>query len=422
MNKKVKANNRRFGSWLKKQFSQRPKPLWMVITADVLLIGISLVVFALFHHVLPRYERSAGLTSSREVAAGAQSAIAVNDYDALEADDGSADVTMDLSAMSDDSVSFSEDGAEDTAAEPSGVVDAERCIDMSTVATHEELERAAADCRVFGRVSPEQKKQLVQALQAQGRTVAMVGDGVNDVLALHESDCSVAMGSGSDAARSVAQVVLLDDDFAAVPSIVAEGRRSIFNLQRSAVLFLTKTLYSIALAVLFYLLLKRQAFLFGITAKVVGFLHRIRLMRHPEKTLKKLRKAENEYAECVKVMSGHTQMLLKAFFLNVAQRLSQFLVVVMVYLARGGRASVLPRLLATQCFVTLGSNTVPIPGGMGVADYLMLDGYQQLFGKDEAFLLEMLSRSLSFYICVLTGAVTVLIAYLRLRRRRAGKN
>ena len=141
MNKKVKMNNRRAGNWLKKQFAQRPKPLWMVITADVLLIGISLVVFALFHHVLPRYERSAGLTSSREVAAGAQSAIAVNDYDALEADDGSADVTMDLSAMSDDSVSFSEDGAEDTAAEPSGVVDAE----PGASPTEENPEDVAAD-------------------------------------------------------------------------------------------------------------------------------------------------------------------------------------------------------------------------------------------------------------------------------------
>ena len=117
--------------------------------------------------------------------------------------------------------------------------------------TQEELERVAAECRVFGRVSPDQKKQLVEALQRQGHIVAMTGDGVNDVLALHASDCSVAMGSGSDAARSIAQIVLLDDDFATMPNIVAEGRRSINNLQRSAVLFLTKTLYSIGLAVLF---------------------------------------------------------------------------------------------------------------------------------------------------------------------------
>ena len=136
-------------------------------------------------------------------------------------------------------------------AKSAGVLGADRCIDMSTVTTQEELERAAAECRVFGRVSPEQKKQLVEALQKQGHTVAMTGDGVNDVLALHASDCSVAMGSGSDAARSIAQVVLLDDDFSTMPGIVAEGRRSIYNLQRSAVLFLMKTLYSIAMAVLF---------------------------------------------------------------------------------------------------------------------------------------------------------------------------
>lgn len=136
-------------------------------------------------------------------------------------------------------------------AKAAGVLGADRCVDMSTVNTPEELERVAAECRVFGRVSPDQKKQLVEALQRQGHTVAMTGDGVNDVLALHASDCSVAMGSGSDAARSIAQIVLLDDDFSAMPNIVAEGRRSINNLQRSAVLFLTKTLYSIALAVLF---------------------------------------------------------------------------------------------------------------------------------------------------------------------------
>ena len=132
-----------------------------------------------------------------------------------------------------------------------GILGADKCVDMSTVSSPEELDRVAEECRVFGRVSPEQKKELVQALQRHGHTVAMTGDGVNDVLALHASDCSVAMGSGSDAARSIAQVVLLDDDFSSMPNVVAEGRRSIFNLQRSAVLYLSKTLYSIALAVLF---------------------------------------------------------------------------------------------------------------------------------------------------------------------------
>ena len=136
-------------------------------------------------------------------------------------------------------------------AKSAGVLGADKCIDMSTVESPDELDRVAEECRVFGRVSPEQKRRLVEALQRHGHTVAMTGDGVNDVLAMHASDCSVAMGSGSDAARSIAQVVLLDDDFATMPNIVAEGRRSINNLQRSAVLFLTKTLYSIAMAVLF---------------------------------------------------------------------------------------------------------------------------------------------------------------------------
>lgn len=89
-----------------------------------------------------------------------------------------------------------------------GVPDADKCIDMSTVTTEEELREVARTCRVFGRVSPAQKKQLVVALQDQGHTVAMTGDGVNDVLALHAADCSVAMGTGSDAARSIAQLIL----------------------------------------------------------------------------------------------------------------------------------------------------------------------------------------------------------------------
>ena len=90
---------------------------------------------------------------------------------------------------------------------------------------------------MFGRVTPEQKRQLVHALQKRGHTVAMTGDGVNDVLALKDSDCGIAMASGAQAASQVAQLVLLDSDFAALPSVVAEGRRVINNIQRSASLF-----------------------------------------------------------------------------------------------------------------------------------------------------------------------------------------
>lgn len=124
-------------------------------------------------------------------------------------------------------------------------------VDMSTIQTQEELVEAARKYKVFGRVTPDQKLQLVKALKADGHTVAMTGDGVNDVLALKEADCSIAMAAGSDAARNVAQLVLLDSNFASMPRIVAEGRRSINNLQRSAALYLVKTIYMTLLTVLF---------------------------------------------------------------------------------------------------------------------------------------------------------------------------
>ena len=104
---------------------------------------------------------------------------------------------------------------------------------------------------IFGRVKPEQKKELIVALKAMGHTVAMTGDGVNDVLALKEADCSIAMNSGSDAARNVSQLVLLDSNFSSMPKVVAEGRRSINNIQRSSSLFLCKTTYATLLALIF---------------------------------------------------------------------------------------------------------------------------------------------------------------------------
>jgi cation-transporting ATPase E len=103
---------------------------------------------------------------------------------------------------------------------------------------------------VFGRVTPQQKRQMVAALQSKGHAVAMTGDGVNDVLAIKDSDLGVAMGSGASATRAVAQVVLMNDDFSTLPSVVAEGRRVIGNIERVANFFLTKTLYSIVLALL----------------------------------------------------------------------------------------------------------------------------------------------------------------------------
>ena len=107
-----------------------------------------------------------------------------------------------------------------------GVEGAERFVDATTLKTEFDVERALVCDSVFGRVRPEQKKQFVLALQKAGHTVAMTGDGVNDTLALKAADCSIAMASGSDAARNVAQLVLVDNDFASMPKVVAEGRHS----------------------------------------------------------------------------------------------------------------------------------------------------------------------------------------------------
>lgn len=124
-------------------------------------------------------------------------------------------------------------------------------IDMTKLGQNENLEEIVQKYTIFGRVTPTQKKDLVVALKNMGHTVAMTGDGVNDVLALKEADCSIAMASGSDAARNVSELVLLDSNFEAMPKIVAEGRKTINNIERSASLFLAKTMYATILAILF---------------------------------------------------------------------------------------------------------------------------------------------------------------------------
>ena len=129
-----------------------------------------------------------------------------------------------------------------------GLENASDWVDMSQVNTEEGLLRAAAKYTVFGRVSPEQKRQLVEAFQAQGNQVAMTGDGVNDILAMRKADCSIAMAHGSEAARQAAQVVLLDSDFTALPHILLEGRRVVNNMTRVAGVFFVKTIYSILLS------------------------------------------------------------------------------------------------------------------------------------------------------------------------------
>ncbi|OHW63474.1 putative cation-transporting ATPase F [Andreesenia angusta] len=139
-------------------------------------------------------------------------------------------------------------------ASEAGVEHAERYIDARTLPEDvSELVPFLEEYTVFGRVTPHQKRDLVKALKSTGKTVAMTGDGVNDILALKESDCGIALASGSEATKSVAQLVLLDSNFSSLPKVVSEGRRIVNNLERVAALYLTKTIYSIALALIFSL-------------------------------------------------------------------------------------------------------------------------------------------------------------------------
>lgn len=132
-------------------------------------------------------------------------------------------------------------------AKKTGLEDYNSFIDASTLKTEEQIAEASKKYKIFGRVSPLQKRQIIEALQKQGHTVGMTGDGVNDVMALKAADCSIAMAEGSDAAKEISNIVLLDSDFAHLPSVLGEGRKVIHHIQNASSLFLVKTIFSIIL-------------------------------------------------------------------------------------------------------------------------------------------------------------------------------
>ncbi len=146
-------------------------------------------------------------------------------------------------------------------AKRAGIEDYENYIDMSTLHTEEEIKEASEKYTIFGRVTPTQKRDLIRAMKEHKHYVAMTGDGVNDVLALKEAHCSIAMPNGSDAAKNIAELVLLNSNFSAMPKIVDEGRRTVNNIEQSATLFLTKTSYSTILAILFIFLQMNYPFM-----------------------------------------------------------------------------------------------------------------------------------------------------------------
>jgi len=141
-----------------------------------------------------------------------------------------------------------------------GIVGAQQLVDMSQVGANPDYAQLVADYNVFGRVTPQQKEQLIKAYQEAGHTVAMTGDGVNDLLALRQADCSIAMASGSEATKSLADFVLVNSNFDAMINVLNEGRRVINNIERVASLFLIKTMYSVALTLIFIFMSRSYPF------------------------------------------------------------------------------------------------------------------------------------------------------------------
>ena len=176
------------------------------------------------------------------------------------------------------------------------------------------------------------------------------------------------------------------------------------------------------LGIIFYLLLRRQALIESVGTFFVRILRMIHCGRLADKLEKKLEVSIEKYSSLVDVIFDGKRMLWKVYILNLLQRLSQIIVTLFSFAALHGDLRKLPQLLATQIYVVMGSNCVPIPGGMGVTDYLMLKGYQQLMSREAAFQLEMLSRGLSFYVCIFVSLTAVLIGYVTIKRKKKLEN
>ena len=176
------------------------------------------------------------------------------------------------------------------------------------------------------------------------------------------------------------------------------------------------------LGILFYLLLKKQELIKSLGMGIVRILEMFHCHRLAKRIERKLETSIKKYGSLVDVVLNGKKMLWKVYFLNLLQRLSQIIVTLFSFTALHGNLRKLPQLLAIQIYVVLGSNCVPIPGGMGVADYLMLKGYQQLMDREAAFQLEMLSRGLSFYVCIFVSLTAVVIGYVTFKRRKKLEN
>ena len=168
---------------------------------------------------------------------------------------------------------------------------------------------------------------------------------------------------------------------------------------------------------LFAMLVKNERLLEKLGGAVYRLLGKLRLIRHADKKLERLHASMEEYGHLAELLSGHRDLIARSFLFNLLQRLSQIAVTGFAYLAMGGRLSRVPEVMAMQSYVVIGSCCVPVPGAVGVADYLMLDGFGAFLPVDLAVSMELLSRALSFYSCVLICGIIVFITY---RRKKKG--
>ena len=203
------------------------------------------------------------------------------------------------------------------------------------------------------------------------------------------------------------------------------------------VLIVAGFLVLLGMGILFLLLLFKRDVVCRVAVRLIGLMRKLHLVKRADKLTVKLEKAMVEYGSCVRLVGGKRRMWIKVYLFNVCQRIAQFLVTIFVFLAiRGSYAAVaspeavaaakeassgagiLGKLWITQCYVSLGANCVPIPGAMGVTDYLMVDGYTSLMDKDSAFSLQILTRGISFYSCILLSAIVCIVGYYLLRKRK----
>ena len=167
----------------------------------------------------------------------------------------------------------------------------------------------------------------------------------------------------------------------------------------------------IFLALVFYMLLRKGSILYSICDSLIRLFEKIHIIRHGDRLRIKLKNTMKEYQECSNSITGRTGLLIEIFFWNIMQRVSQLLVSFMIFMAVGEGVNKAVDVSVIQCFVAMGSNCVPIPGAMGVADYIMIDGFKQLVGRNAANM-ELLCRGMTFYGSVITSAVIILIGYI----------